>query len=557
MSRLGRIYAIADTLSKSQLRAGRAGRGSANLFRNPAILGVIDVVCFVVFALVGYGIMRLVSTLPQSVSATVVTALLESLVFVPALIPGVVLIAGVLFEMSSSSKFASSDSINWLPVTQVEYVTASTLSVAFNYSVVPSVILGLTLWPAVSLGHGATWVDVLILSSVSLFYGGAIVEILRAAVNRMSTVVMQRARRGALVLRLVVMVLVILAFQVIFNFYFLVDLINSFSSSLSLAAFLPILWASLAVKASLAGDVLQTVVYSAATFGFAAAMLWVAVKVRSRYWSPTPSQVTVTHREYVPGAGSGFGLSVLGLGPVEVTLVKKDLKGLIRRRELLQYFAIPFVMGIVFLLQFTFNPALSSGAAAAQTPAFVSQLPVWFVGGFFGLIISSISYGQEQKSASMLYALPLTAKQIMRAKLFVALLLPMVATVGIFAIIAFLTRPPPLIVAEDFAIAVAITVEEVCLGLAFGARYPDFQERPRPRFVDPIGILILVILGLVVMFLTALPVILIDILSSFSGAQSQVQPLFLVALAFAVAVVGLSYSFATRQTKKLFTEFKW
>lgn len=241
MSRIGRIFAIADILSKSQLRAGRAGRGGGSLFRNPAILGVIDIVCFVAFGLLGYGIMRIISSLPQSVGAPVVTALLESLVFVPALIPGVVLVAGVLFELSSSSKFASSDSVNWLPVTQFEYVTASTLSVAYTYSVVPSVILGLTIWPTFSLGHGSTWVAMLFLSSISLFYGGAIVEILRAAINRVSSAVMQRARRGALVLRLLVMILLILAFQVIFNFYFLLDLINSFSSSLSIVAFLPVL----------------------------------------------------------------------------------------------------------------------------------------------------------------------------------------------------------------------------------------------------------------------------------------------------------------------------
>ena len=67
----------------------------------------------------------------------------------------------------------------------------------------------------------------------------------------------------------------------------------------------------------------------------------------------------------------------------------------------------------------------------------------------------------------------------------------------------------------------------------------------------------MVIIGLIVMFVTALPVILGDILSSFSGAQSEIQPLFLASLAFAVAVIGLSYSWANRETKKLFVEFKW
>jgi predicted permease len=267
--------------------------------------------------------------------------------------------------------------------------------------------------------------------------------------------------------------------------------------------------------------------------------------------------VTVTHGEYTPGSGSGFGLSFLGLGPVEVTLVRKDLKGLVRRREMLQYFSIPFVLGVIFLLQISFNPAITAGGGSAQIPPFVDQLPIWFVGGLFGLIISSISFGQEQKSAPLLYALPVMAKQVLRAKLFVALLLAMTATIGIFIVVTLLTKPAPLVIAENFAVAVAITVEEVCIGLAFGARYPDFQERPRPRFVDPIGIIAMVVIGMVVMLVTALPSILSSALTSFPGVLPQIQDLFLVSIAFAVAVAGLAFSWASREAKKLFVEFKF
>jgi hypothetical protein len=501
--------------------------------------------------------MGAISAFPSAQSAQVVTALAESLVFVPAMIPSVVLVAGVLFELSASSKFASSDSINWLPVTQAEYVIGSTLSIAYSYSVVPSAILGLTLWPSVSLGFGGTWVEVLLLSCVSLVYGGAIVEVLRAAINRVSTVVMKRARRGALVLRLAVTIGVILVLQVIFNFVFLIDLVSRFTSALNFAAFLPILWASLAVKASLVGDTAQSALYFVATLFFAAGILWVAVIVRAKYWSPTPSQVTVTRRVYAPKTRSRFGLSLLGLGPTEVTLVKKDLKGLARRRELLQYFSIPFVLAIVFLLQISFNPALGPGSPGSpKVPPVVYQLPIWFVGGLFGLIISSISFGQEQRSAGLLYSLPLTAHQVLRAKLFVSLLLAMLATVSVFVIVTAVTRPTPLFAAENFAVAVAMTTQEVCIGTAFGARFPDFQERPRPRFVDPIGIIVMVIVGMLVMVLTALPSILGDALSAFPSFQPQIQPLFLVSLAFAVAVIGLSYSWANREVNKLFVEFR-
>ncbi len=513
MSRLGRVYSIALILAKSQLRMGRSGRGGEGIFRNPAIIAVIDVACFAVCAAVGFLIAGAVLALPPSEGTPLVTALEEVLVFVPALVPSIVLVAGVLFELSVSSKFASSDSINWLPVTQVEYVLASTLSVAYNYSVVPSVIMGLTLGPAARLGYGATWVEMLALSCVSLLYGGAIVEILRAAVNRVSSAVMSRARRGALVLRLAATIGVILVVEVIFNFAFLLDIVGRFQSALGAAAFLPVLWASVAIRASETGDAVQNALFSAATVVFTAAMLLVAIRVRARYWSPTPSQVVVTSKDYTPGTGVPFGLSLFGLSRTEATLVWKDLKGLTRRREMLQYFAIPFVLSIVFLVQLVFNPSVGAGSVTAsgtpsQVHSEVDQLPVWFVGGLFGLIISSISFGQEGRSAPLLYSLPLTAREVLRAKMFTSMLLAITATLCILAVITVIDRPPPLVFAENLAIALAITVEEVCIGTAFGARYPDFQERPRPRFVDPIGIIVMVIVGMVVMVVTVLPALL-------------------------------------------------
>lgn len=508
-----------------------------------------------VAGLIGYLVAGVIASLPAAEAATTSAEVIQILALVPALVPSAVLVAGVLFELSASSKFASSDSINWLPVTQGEYVAASTLSVAYAYSVVPSVIMGLTLWPSVSIGYAGAWAEMLVLSCVSLFYGGAIVEILRAGINRVSAVVMIRARRGALVLRLAATVGVILVVEVIFNFVLLIDILGKFTSALGSAAFLPVLWASLAVRAAEVGSIPQNAAFSAATVGFTASMLWVAVKVRSRYWSPVPTQVSVTQREYSPAGRAPFAFRLFGLSDVEATLVRKDIMGLTRRRELLQYFAIPFVLAIVLIFEFFFTPGGSSSATSPQARAVTEQLPTWFVGGLFGLIISSIGFGQEGRSASLLYSLPLTAKQVLKAKLFLSTLLGMVATVAIFLTVSALSRPPPVTLVDYLLVAMAITAEEVTLGTAFGARYPDFQDRPRPRFVDPYGILIMVFVGMTVLVLTALPAIVSGAVGDIPG--NQVQALFLASLAFAVAVTGLSYSWASRETKKLFVEFKW
>lgn len=545
-----RVLSIAIVLAKSQLRAGRSGRGGERLFRNPVILAIIDAVCLAVTAGIGLAVSSSLTLIPEPFYSRVITAVQQGLVFVPALIPSAVLVAGVLFELSSSSKFASSDAVNWLPVSQSEYVTASALSVAYAYSIIPSIVLGFMLGPALALGYGLLWLQMAALSFVALFYAGATVEIVRAAINRVSSAVMKRARRGALVLRLVLMITVILILQVIFNFVFLLDIINAFASSLNLISFIPIFWASLAIRAMMAGESAASLAYSGGTLLFAAFTLWAAVRVRSRYWSPSPSGVVVTVTKYAPGRSR---LRSLGLTAGEAALVRKDLRGLVRRRELLQYFAIPFVLAVVFLIQIFFNPA------SGQAPSFVSQLPVWFVGGIFGLIVSSISFGQEGRSVMLLYSLPIRPGEVLRAKVFSSLLLALVASMCMFTVVTVVAPAPLVTVASNLAIALAITVEEVCIGLAFGARFPDFQDRPRPRFVDPIGIIVMVLIGIGVMLVTAIPVIVGDIaVATAPGPGSAAPPyLFLSSLVFAGAVIALTSRWAVRETRRLFAEFRW
>ncbi len=114
----------------------------------------------------------------------------------------------------------------------------------------------------------------------------------------------------------------------------------------------------------------------------------------------------------------------------------------------------------------------------------------------------------------------------------------------------------PGVILEDLAIAVSITVEEVCVGLAFGARFPDFQERPRPRFVDPIWLLVMTVVGLGVALVTALPIIFRDILTAVPGAFSVPWYLFPAGVVFAGIVSVFAYRFARSSSEKLMAEYR-
>ena len=543
-----KVFAITIALTKSQLRASRTSKLGLGFFRRPYSLLVIDFVVFFGCSAVGYLAAMAVSIFP-SYYDQVLQALKEGLVFIPALVPSMVFVAGILFELNVSSKFSASDTVNWLPVTQAEYVTASALSVSYDYSASVAVVLGLTVIPAVDFGLGWTWVGMAIVSVVMLFAGGALVEIVRATINRVSSAVMGRARRGALVLRLLLTVGIILVFEFIFNFSFLLGIIGTFSSTLSYTAFIPLFWGSLVVEGIVSGQPLIVVAFSALTIGFVAFLVWVAVKVRSKYWSPTPTTVRITTSEYVPRAS---GLMKLGLTSAEAAVVRKDIKGATRRRELLSFFAIPLVIAAVFV----FEIFLGGVSSTSGGTGFVTDYAIWFIGGFFGLMISSISFGQESKSVMVLYSLPISPRDLLRAKAFLALSVAVAATLATAIFFSVLGGATFVDTIENLVIGVSIAVEEVCIGLAFGASHPDFQERPRPRFVDPYWLIVMFLVGGGALFATALPIIIRDAISSIPGASFATDYYIPVAVVFAAAISALAYSSATKSVKTLMSEYR-
>jgi hypothetical protein len=556
---LRKIFAITIALSKSQLRTSTSGRAGSNIFRRPSIVLILDVAAFSICAVLGYlGVTALQQLFPTGASSadgaaytTIVKFIKEALIFIPTVVPSSVLLGGILFELNVSSKFSASDTVNWLPITQAEYVAASALSVAYNYSVVPVIFLGLLLGPAVYLGLGWLWVGVAFFSLVGLFTGGILIEIIRAAVNRVSSLVSGRARRGAFVLRLVLLVVIILVIDTSFNPNILIGLVNTLSTSLTIAPFVPILWGSIAVDAVSTGDATKAIVFSAGTVLFTAVLAWLAVKVRSRYWSPMVAAVSLSTAEYSPRSGP---LTRLGLTSGEAAIVRKDFKGVTRRRELVSFFAVPIVFVALFLID-TLTPGIA-GSSSGGSLQFLTDLPVFLAGTIFSLMISSISFGQESKSVMVLYSLPISPDQILKAKAFVALTFALTATLVTLAVFSVIGGASLASFAENLVIAASIAVEEVFIGLGFGAAHPDFQERPRPRFVDPYWLIIMLPVGFAAALVTAVPVVIRDVFSLVSSGGSTPLYLFPAAVAFAAVVAFFSYRWARGSVRDMMSEYK-
>jgi len=529
-----KVLKISDVLVKSQLRSARSGRFSASFLNRPAAVVLVDAIAFAVSAVI---VSRLVALFPSIPGFSLATIARETLIFLPALLPPMIFVASLLFELNVSSKFAASDTLNWLPVSQSEYVTASALSICFIYSILPALAFGVTLPIAGSQGLLPVWVLAALLSIVALFTGALLVEILRATLNRVSTSAMGRARRGALFVRLAISITVIVTFQFFFNPLALLGLLTLFSREAAASFLVPFLWPSSVVREALDGQALWLIAFAGLSVGFAGFMTWAAVRVRSRFWSPSPVSVTVSHGEYTPSSGAlqGFGFSA-----VESALIRKDLKGLTRRREMVPFLAIPFVMTAAFLLpQFT-------GVGGPRGPSSgAAGFPLLLVGGIFALIFSSVSIGQEGKAIANIYTLPVTPRQYLRAKAALALTFALAATAVMVVVTSVILGLGEKEVLSVLILAPAVAVEETFIGLGFASRFPDFSERPRPRFVKPVGMLVAFPTGVAIMLASISPVIISLVAGSIAVDIGSIYTILMAAaLIFSVAVSLLAYRWA-------------
>ena len=121
------------------------------------------------------------------VSTLLLPLLTTALPFIPLFAVATVLVAGVMFELTATAKFAGSDAVNWLPVTPGEYVLASSSAIAYTYSPALAFVLGPVAALSLDVGLGGSVALVAFLAIVGLFEGAFLVEMVRSATQRVSS----------------------------------------------------------------------------------------------------------------------------------------------------------------------------------------------------------------------------------------------------------------------------------------------------------------------------------------------------------------------------------
>ncbi|HYB77308.1 MAG TPA: hypothetical protein VEE83_01335 [Thermoplasmata archaeon] len=510
---LHRVRRLAGTLVASQLRTGRSSSDPRSFLGRPILIGTVDAALFV-----GALVLVFVAIRESPASSSVLGSLAETfLPFVPIVAVGVVLVAGIMFELTTTSKFAGSDAANWLPITPAEYLLSSVSAVAYTYS--PTVALALGVFFPVALlgGQFPLFLAASVFAVAALFEGAALVEMVRSVTQRTSEVTAGRRGQVNLIVRAVVLVLVILVLQLAFNPVFILGAAQQLSIVGLVTALVPFFWSTQALTQWVWGDQAAGTAFAVGEFLFLGALLYVAQDLRERFWAPAPVEVQLTSHEY---ARRNRLLALFRFSDAESALVSKDLKGLFRRREMLPTLVVPIVLAVLVLVE---------GPALGQLSRFISAIWIGWVAGFFALLVSSSSMGQERKAVQSLYAFPLLSRSIVRAKAAFVLVPSMTVAVVLALLVGFAFGMNPAEVGGMLLLVLAAAVVLTFWGLAFASRYSDFQERPRPQFLRPGPMILATASGMVLLFAIIVPGTMAMLLpSSFSLLLGTVSLLLAV-----------------------------
>ncbi|MHB8566876.1 MAG: hypothetical protein ACYC7D_06750 [Nitrososphaerales archaeon] len=530
-----KVWRIAQILLISQLRASVTSRNRRSFIRRPMALVALACGLFV-----GAGTLGYVAGYSFSKSASLVAfvrpLLTGAIITLPAVILALFLVLGLVLEVSGSSQAAASDTINWLPVTAAEYVLGSIIMLIAYYSIIPALLLGATMSLSFVFGLFQAWELAVLLSILGILVSSSVLEIIRAVLNRFSSSFYKRGGRSAIAARAIFGIMVIVVLQILFYPTFYERIIGTITANLGPAWFIPVLWSSVSVAAFLTGQALLAASFALLFAGLSGLMLFFAILARSKYWVPMPASVRISNAAYTPRSGSPF----LGfLNPSQLAITRKDLRGLVRRREMTRFLALPFV----FLVS-TFLGLSSSGFNG------------YYLFGFFIItmttsFISIAGLGSEGKSILNLYQYPLSARDFIIGKGATPAIFSSIFAVAFFLATGALSSLHPIYIVLMLIAGISLVLEMTALGMTIGTKFPYFAESTRSTFMSQSAGLIGFPLALVLMGLSLGP-FLITVILRMSLSYTAIG--FTVSLAITLIATYILFRVAVGQARNLLAQ---
>jgi hypothetical protein len=489
------ILHLAEILALSSVRAKRTkGSVPTGFAKSPLINIITAAIAFPAAAILTN---RFVGVFLEDISVS--AFFVQISIFLPSLMILAAIMYGLLFEFSQSSSAGSSDAINWLPIRAVEFVLASVLSMIYFLAPILAVVFGVTFGISLAVNMVNIGLLSLVFGVLGMFVGAFLIEIVRAITNRVSASFYKRSGRTTVAIRMVLFLVFMVAFILVSNVNFLFTILQQFMGGIESAWFIPILWPSLAIMSYMNTETLQLLIYAISSVGLAIAFLWAGVKLRETYWVPAPFSIKLKpSKSYTPKRGF---LGSLGFTAAESALIKKDLRGLTRRKEMIVWIAIPVAISLISLFSFQ--------TSWETTTSTIEKLAL-FWGPLMGVLMFAFymtltGIGQEGSAFLNLVITPLKEKEIVKSKLTTALSPPFFALIALTAFIQVIVQ-----LRFEALIVVMVTLfaalfECAFVGLALGSHFPDFTEVPRARFIDQKGVLLGMLLIAVCIGVTFLP----------------------------------------------------
>ncbi len=488
--RLARIFCL------SAARAKRTRGGSPEgLAKRPVTNLYMSLVSFSLVAIFVYIVL---GTKMEAMTLNLLASQLN--VFLPAFTVFMSMVYSLMTEFSVSSETASTDIVNWLPVQAGDFVAGSALTTIYFVSPMASILLGVSFGLSFRAGSLDTWVLSAALGVLGCFLGALALEIVRGAMNRASGAFSGMRGQGAVILRMVLSVAIIVMISMMFNFSMMMRVVGWFSSGVEGIRYVPVFWPSMIVLKQSSGDQAGVLVYSAMSGFLLVAVYYAGVRVREMYWAPAPVSlklrpVRMSRRRGLPGFCSE-----------EVALIRKDLKSLLRRREMAYLLAIPVMVVLMGVLGTPPDVLMDPSVPLEAKTTFLLQCAMGII--VLTLQIALSAFGQEREAFMTLLASPIDVNRLLRAKAVAALIPALPALVIFTALFSYIAAADAATAGALIVVGLTMLMAVSSVELAVGARFAVFTSDGRANFVTQEGRLIGLLICVATVSAASLPLAL-------------------------------------------------
>ena len=458
-------------------------------------------------------------------------------------LPTVVLLVSIVFSMLQQFQINSkvTTQVNyWLPITWQEHTAASILAnlLGLPIALVIGTAAGIIVFSITNgLIVAALLTTVAILATAII--GSSITEMAGVLLTRFTGAVYKSSGKAAIWIRLISTLIVI---AVAYTIYFSIitgsgaaNFILILSNVQTTFWLIPFLWPAVVIFYLMTSNFLLGAVFIAASALFMAGLYYLAVLANMHYGLYEPPAIRdQTSGLYAPKTGI---LGKLGFTTAEAAIIKKDIRAITRRRELIGVFIVPIVFIIVPIFNSMSIPGQDSGAPFEINLIFEAMIFL-APAAFMSMLLGNSLIGEEGQAVWRIYASPISPKNLVKSKFSFMMLFSIIVLIATGTVGVVFFQPPPEIIVVAFLEGLFLAFALGSIGLTCGFKGADFTMSRRARMIRQEWALIS-LLSCALAGLAVLAPLAPYLISAFLSAYIPLGSMSLLTLAISLVVSGI------------------